>query len=92
MEHGGSMLHSQGVSNNSYPKPNQSNSLWMATVLSWKEISRALHPSQKQPTDKKTDTKGESINYVTHYGGRKGWTKCDKEGRDPKFCDITFQK
>ena len=25
-------------------------------------------------------------------GGRRTVTLCDKGGRDPKFCDITFQK
>ena len=25
-------------------------------------------------------------------GGRRSVTLCDKEGRDPKSCDITFQK
>ena len=25
-------------------------------------------------------------------GGRRSVTLCDKGGKDPKFCDITFQK
>ena len=29
-----------------------------------KEISRALHPSHKQPTDKKTDTKSAFLPYI----------------------------
>ena len=39
--------------------------------------------------------KGAPTNYVTRYGGGRGQrsvTLCDKGGRDPKFCDITFQK
>ena len=39
--------------------------------------------------------KGAFINYVTRQvggGGRRSVTLCDKGERDPKFCDITFQK
>jgi hypothetical protein len=37
-----------------------------------KEISRALHPSKKQPNDKKTDTKSAFLPYIHGFTDRIG--------------------